>query len=566
MSLSATLSISGNALAVQQAALQTTSNNIANAANGDYARETVDTTPSPDDQVTPGIFLGTGVQLEAVQRQVDESLNDRLRAATSDGAAAATTSQWVGQVQSTIGALSGNDLSTQLTTFFAAWSDVANNPTDDGQRQVTVQDGANVASYLNKLSSQLGTIQAAVNTSLPQQVQTADGLAGQIAQLNVQIVTQQGATGGTANALQDQRDADLKQLSQLVNVSVKQQDDGSDTVFIGSDPLVEGQNNYGLKVAQIQGADGTVTPTVVFKSTDGTAAVTSGQIGALQGVRSQVSSVQTQVNALAKGLISAVNDLHASGQGETGFGTVTGTNAVTDATQPLNSTAAGLTYPPVNGSFVVHVTGTDGASVSTLIPVSLKGKPTDTTLDSLEASLNAVPGVAASIVNGSLKVSAVAAGTTISFSQDTSNTLAGLGINTFFTGSTAEDVAVNPTLTADSSKLAAAKNGASGDNGTALAIAALETTPAAGSGTAGTLQTQYQSLVTEVADTVDTAQNQATATTATQASLTAQQQSISGVSLDEEMVNMLQQQQAFQASSRVVATVETMIASLIAMV
>ena len=181
------------------------------------------TTPGTDVQVQPGIFLGTGVAETGVQREVDESLNDRLRAANSDSAAAATTADWVGQVQTAIGALSGDDLSTQMTTFFNAWSDVANNPTDAGQRQVTIQDGANLAGYVQKLSSQLGSQLQQVNQQLPQQVSSANALAGQVAKLNVQIVTASAGTTGVPNGLEDERDSDLKQLSQLTNISVQQQ-------------------------------------------------------------------------------------------------------------------------------------------------------------------------------------------------------------------------------------------------------------------------------------------------------------------------------------------------------
>ena len=270
------------------------------------------------------------------------------------------------------------------------------------------------------------------------------------------------------------------------------------------------------------------------------------------------------MDAIAKQLIGAVNALHASGQGTAGAATVTGTNGVDSPAAPLNSAAAGLSYPPTNGSFVIHVTGTDGTSVSTLVPVSLKGKPTDTTLNSLLTTLNGVAGVSASIVSGHLKVSAANAGSTISFSQDSSGTLAGLGINTFFTGDSAQTIAVNPALVADPTQLAAAKNGTAGDNGTALAIAALETTAPAG-GTQ-TLQDTYQGLVTGVADTVAAANSQSTASAAITSTLTTQQQSVSGVSLDEEMVNLLQQQQAYQASSRVVYTIDQMMQSLLTMV
>ncbi len=467
-------------------------------------------------------------------------------------------------METAVGALSGNDLSTSMTTFFNDWSDLANGPTDSGQRQVTVQDGANLAGYLNKLSASLGSMQDQIAAQLPAQVSAANSLADQVAKLNVQIVTASGGTGGVPNDLLDQRDADLKQLSQLANITVRQQPDGSDSVYIGSQALVEGQTNHGLTVTRLQAADGTVTPTVTFTDTKATADITSGQLSALQSNKGQIASVQAQVDTVTKDLIAAVNDLHASGQGSTGITSVTGTNGVDDATAALNSTAAGLSFPPSNGSFVVHVTGSDGASTSTLVNVNLKGKPTDTSLNSLVTTLNGVSGVSASVAGGHLKVSAADAGSTITFSQDSSGTLAALGVNTFFTGDSAQSIAVNPVLAADASQLAAGKSGASGDNGTALAIAALETTAPAGS--TQTLQATYAGLVTGVADTVAAATTQATASSAVSAALTTQQQSTSGVSLDDEMVNMLQQQQAFQASSRVVATIETMMQSLIAMV
>src|SRR3954471_1643939 len=79
MSLIGALNIGKSAMSVTQAAIQTTGNNIANAGNADYTRQVSKVTPNKDQQLMPGIFVGTGVNLSAIQRQIDESLEGRIR-------------------------------------------------------------------------------------------------------------------------------------------------------------------------------------------------------------------------------------------------------------------------------------------------------------------------------------------------------------------------------------------------------------------------------------------------------------------------------------------------------
>ena len=68
MSLSGALNVGRSALAVQQSALQVTGNNIANAGNADYTRQTASIKPNRDQQIRPGVFLGQGVNLDNVGR------------------------------------------------------------------------------------------------------------------------------------------------------------------------------------------------------------------------------------------------------------------------------------------------------------------------------------------------------------------------------------------------------------------------------------------------------------------------------------------------------------------
>jgi len=566
MSLIGALNAGKSALAVQQAAIQVTGNNISNAGNADYTRESSDLSPSPDQQLQPGIFIGTGVDLTAVQRQIDDALEARIRGSISDNSSADATQQWLARVESVFSALGTDNLSTSMSTFFNSWSDLANKPQDIGLRQVVLQNGDTLAKKFNSQRQQLTDLTSNVTTELQSQVQAADNLASKVATLNGQIVTAEGGTGGTANSLRDQRDAVLQQLSQLMNISTVQQPNGSVNVYVGSEPLVFDASSRGVALTY-QAGNGTTTPTVVFKTTNGTVPLGGGgQVGALADMQAQITGVVAQEDTLAHNVIFELNKLHASGQGLVGLSSVAGTNAAADPTKPLNSTAAGLAFRPTNGSFVVHVRQKGGGLVnSTLVQVNLTGQPTDTTLNSLAASFNAINGVTATIAGGRLQVSAANTAVDLSFSQDSSGVLAALGLNTFYTGKDASDIAVNGTVMNQPQLLAAAKNGDSADNQTALAIAAMESRPVAAlNGTS--LKDTYQAMIDGVASQTAAAKTNAQASQTVMNTLQAQRQTLSGVSLDEEAVNLMQQQRAFQGAAKLVTTINDMMQTVLDMV
>jgi flagellar hook-associated protein 1 len=561
MSLNGALNIGSSALATSQAALQVTGNNIANVGNPNYSREVSVTSDTPAQEISSGVYIGSGVDLSAIERQVDESLNSRLNSAMSDNEAASTTQNWSNQVETVFNALGSQGLDTQLSTFTSDWSQLANDPTNVAQRQVVIQDGQSLSQQFNSLSSQLQTIQSNLGSELTSLTTNVNQLAQQIGSLNQQIATSQGA-GGSNNQLLDQRDAAVQQLSQLVNVQTVNQGNGTVNVYIGSEPLVLGTSADSVTVQQTQ-VNGQPTYSLQFASNNGPVQATSGQLGATVSAQTQINTVQQQLNSLAGGLIFGLNSIYSSGQGLTGYSSVTATNPVTSPTAALNSTAAGLPFQPVNGSFVVTTTNSQtGLSSSTLVPVNLTGQPTDTTLTSLTASLNAIPNVSATVQGGVLTIASTDPNETITFSQDSSHVLAAMGINSFFQGSNATNMAVNSTVAANPNLLAAAQNGEPGDNSNALAIANFPST------TQTTLGNQswtdaYGSMINGIATTGATANSDANSTQDIVQALQTQQQNVSGVSLDQETVNMLEQQRSYQGAAMFISTVNQMMQSLL---
>jgi len=140
--------------------------------------------------------------------------------------------------------------------------------------------------------------------------------------------------------------------------------------------------------------------------------------------------------------------------------------------------------------------------------------------------------------------------------------LAALGINSFFAGKDASDIAVNQTIKDRPQLLAAARNGEKGDNQTALAIAGLESKAVAALNGAS-LKESYQNSVNSVATEAVAARNDAEATRTVKETLEAQREALSGVSLDEEAINLIRQQRAFQGAARVIAAVDEMMQTLL---
>ena len=451
--------------------------------------------------------------------------------------------------------LSDNNLSTQLTSFFGDFSTLANNPTDPTQRSQVLQDGATIADGLQTLRTQVVSLQQSTNQQVTTLSKQANSLVQDIANLNKQIA---GQGANAANSLHDQRDQDLSSLSKLMNINVVDQGDGTVNVLVGSTPVVQGGRRVGLVRRKRRTRRATRARAWRLRTTGISLAVSSGQIGGLVNAsQNYLSPALSAVDTIASGLITAVNSIYSQGQGVTGFsGTLSGTTAVTDATAVLNAgkAATGISFAPTNGTFDLNITNAAGQTTTQQIGINLSGTGTQTTLNSLIASINTAGAgaVSASLnTDGTLAITSNTPGTTFSFGNDSSGVLASLGVNTFFSGSDATDIAVNSTLAKTPDYLATAHVSSTGVN------AALNAQKLASAGTAtlGSLGGKsvtdtYTDYIGNLAVQAQNASNNVTAQSTINSTLAAQQQSISGVSLDEETVNMMQYQRAFEGSAR----------------
>lgn len=241
-----------------------------------------------------------------------------------------------------------------------------------------------------------------------------------------------------------------------------------------------------------------------------------------------------------------------------------------------NTTFADNPFAPKTGGFFIEVTNSaTGATERVRINVDLDGITAaglpgtgdDTTPADIANALNAISGISASFnAEGKLSISA-ARGTEFRFAEDTSGVLASLGVNAYFKGHDASDIAINPGLLADPSRLTLGRveSGRFIENGTALGIVDLQD-KSLSSLSGLSLQGHWAKSVQHVGVESSAAQTLAEAKSVVRQSLEAQRASVSGVSADEESINLINAQQQYEAAARVISLADEMLQTLLQLV
>jgi flagellar hook-associated protein 1 FlgK len=565
MGLTSSLIIGQSALAASQLALQVTGNNIANVGSPSYHRQGVNLSPVRGSRESASVTVGRGVSVDDVRRAIDPALQTRLRNSLSDEHAATIDRQVLSQLESILNELSGTDLSTQLAKFFNAFSELANNPASTVNRATVVEQGAALADFLRATRTDLLATRTQIDDQLATDVRRADSLLKEIASLNLAVTTSELA-GGTDGGLRDQRDALVSELASLMDITVIEQRTGAVDILVASTPVLLGSEARDLDF-ELRTVNNVLEARVLVKNTREPLDITGGSIGGRLAQReAAVTRVIQDLDRIASTVIFEVNKLHISGRPSAPLTDLTAWQAVPPADQilafndPANATFAELPFAPVNGGFDVVITDVSGNASVTRIDVDLDGITAagvpgfadDTTLADLAAALDAVPNLNATItLNGELRLT-TDAGFDVSFKDDSSGILAVLGLNTYFQGVDATDIAINDALAADPLRLTVGL--AAGTNETALAIAALRDRAVASLG-GDSIATAWLKTVERQAVQATAAESRLEAAATVRASLEAQYTGVSGVSLDEESINLINYQQSYQGAARFISVV-----------
>jgi flagellar hook-associated protein 1 FlgK len=564
MTLYSSIQMANNALRATSIGLQVVGQNIANVNTPGYIREEAVFEPAGTQKVG-GLLLGMGVRVDGIIQKVDRFLQQRMRAAASDRASSETQHETYLDLEQLIGELSDTDLSTALNNFFGSIHEVLNQPESESIRNLAVLQGQTLATDISRLSSRTIDLRRRVNDRVRAVADEINQLTEEIRRLNVQIAETEGGDVSKSDAvgLRDQRGVALDRLAELIDIRMDEQPSGTVNVSINGTFLVFDGIRTEVEVSQSSDR-GLATYALQFKGTQQLLEPSSGELAGLIVSRDEIlGGFLDQLNDFASTLIFQFNRLHSSGQGLRGFQDVTSEFTVADENAPLD--AAGLAFTPANGSFQLLVYNSrTGLTQTTDVFVDLDGlDDDDTTLAELAAALDAIDGISASVSpTRGLTISSDSADEEFAFANDTSGTLTALGINTFFSGSTAADIGVNQAIASDPAKFAASRGGIGNDTDNAIELADFLDHSLESAGGAS-LSVLYHRLVAGVTQGSAVADNVTEGFRVFEENLKGQHLAISGVSLDEEAVKLISFQRAFQATAKYIATLDELLGVLV---
>ncbi|WP_200332738.1 flagellar hook-associated protein FlgK [Thiocystis violacea] len=297
-------------LLAYQRALATTSHNISNAATEGYSRQrTLLETQNP--YMLGGKYIGQGVQITAIERMQSDLVNNQLRSSTSNNSYATVLAGFAENVDLVL-ADETTGLEPVLESFFNSLQDVAGDPRSVPNRTVMLNEAETLVERMSQLNRVFDQQRSMVNGQIEVTVDEINQYSKSLADLNNRIVSDY-TRGSAPNDLLDRRDQLLSELSEKIDVSVNQQDDGSVSVFIGNgQALVMGATANAL-VADHLSAD-RENLRIGLKTSAGNAPIdvtrfmSGGEIGGLLQTREQMlDGPQNEIGLIALNLATQLN-------------------------------------------------------------------------------------------------------------------------------------------------------------------------------------------------------------------------------------------------------------------
>jgi len=547
------LKMGSKALMVYQYAMRVIGNNISNANTPGYTRQEVAMKSELPDITSFG-NIGRGVDIAEIRRIRDDLLDFQIRNQNSSVGRWDVIENALSQLEGVFNEPGESGLSQILTDFWAAWSNLASNPEDVALR-ANVREQANaLISFIKHARSSIAAIQGDMDEGVNLTVSRVNQLVQQIADLNTQIKIAE-ASGGNANELRDERDLLIDELSELIDIRVSVMSDGRLQVLSSAGVLVDGDRhtNLGVQVRE----DGFLN--IIWEDSQVPVQINGGKLLAYTQMRDEVlPEYLEKLDELANALIYNTNRVHTQGAGLTGYTQVTANTVMESSTDSFTSSSAGLPFAVQEGYFTIRVVDNGGAERD--YRINILGTDGVSNLSELASSIDIIAGLNASIVDGRLVITADD-GYQFYFGPDTSGILVALGLNTFFTGSSAADIRINPFIAQDLTKIAAGKTINPGDGENALEIAQLQYSQLMENGTT-TINEYYTNIVGSVGADLSTASKYAKNSQLLLTQMKVRKESVSGVNLDEEMTNLINYQHTYTAMAKYISVVNDMLESL----
>lgn len=301
-------SIGLSGVLANQAALNVTASNTANATNANYSRQVAEM-----QSVVSGDALA-GVNIDSIRRISDYGLSSQVRIGVETYSKASTLNAGLSSIENLLGIESLN-ISEGMSHLLSAFSASSVNPESTVYRTQIMTAAKDISERFNTLSNQLNDQVSAAVEQQKATVNNANGLIASISDLNDQI-KQANASGQSTNTLMDALDSEMKSLSEVLDFNVLNKPDGTVELSTNSGaPLISGHAYGQLYSGYYTGDANDISIGIQFQGQSFNA---SNKLGGVLGanielVNDNINPTLDHLDGMAEALADTINDALLSG-------------------------------------------------------------------------------------------------------------------------------------------------------------------------------------------------------------------------------------------------------------
>ena len=616
-----TLGVGYSGLSSAQVGINTTGHNVANADTEGYTRQRVMTSAATPLN-THLLNVGNGAKIQDIKRVFDNFVFDKYNTASADKENSDTQRQTLETLSTYFPEIDGVGVKSDAQKYYDSWQTFADNPDNDSVKVALAQQSETLASHIQETQTKVLDLQKQTNEQINTNINEVNDLAKQLADVNLSINNSENGSVNSANDLRDRRNVLERNLSRLIGANVNKgelesniQVDGNSNTRTGSYTLsvngfniVDGNtfhplhldnksNKFGFYDISYERQDGTLIPM--------NEEIKGGKVGALLKLRGAaldttsgmpvdgtIQKTVSDLDAFAKGLIEGTNNLYAQSA---------------SAYKESNNVELSNSTPLVNsklsikeGSFDVVVYDIDGNEVASRkinIDSKTSMSSTDNSIKSqIEANKDdngdnnanddiddyikfnyASSGSGKNILDLSVNSDAASKGYTFSIKDNYSdgsfnsgtNFSGALGLGRYFDGNNAQNIKLTDDFKNNPTKLHAGYSSSGGDNRLALDMVQQQYEKydfKVGSDTYNeTIYGMFDTTSTYVGSSTNAAISKNDTVTTQFNATELEYNSVSKVSIDEEMTNLIKYQTSYSAAAKVITTVDKMMQTLLGM-
>ncbi len=605
------LHIGYSGLKTAQSGLNTTSHNISNANIDGYSKQSISQKVNAPIHSIPG-DVGNGTKVDSITRAHDEFVYGRLKSSSSQVAYTTEMEKTLQEISTFGASLDGLGIAKDMKDFFASWSDVAQNPGDEAQKIVLLRSMESLTENINQTSTSLTDLQDRLNSEFKNGINRVNDIASEISEINKNINKVENSGQSNANDLRDQRDRLELELSKMINIEVSKghevteygakanrTDMGTDyNINVGGFNIVDGVSFHSLSVEDAF-SDSKLNSVFYADNTqhkiDITDEIRGGKLGAILDLRgnkldesgravdSKIQNYIDDLDTFSKTLIQSTNSIYAKSAQE---------EIVTKSFGEFGDSGKLSTLEGIKeGSFEVKIydnLGKEVASRSINIDANTSlHKNVDGTInaDSVIEQLNKNVDdnsdnngtndlddlFTASMVDGKLRIiGKTNENYTIAINDNGTNFAGVTGVNRLFSGDSASSIKIDASIKNNPASLSAHKAPIDGNSDLANDMVALQYENLTFHKVDGETSTQgleefYRYSSAKIASDAHKATINKEAAEVLNKTISDEFKSVSAVDMDEELVNLMVYQTAYQANAKVITAIDKMIETLLGM-